>query len=162
MKISHFAEPKKDIIFLVIKVRIESVVLWPRRSSARLSGYLLTHISLFRFWILSILKWWSLPIFLLINQLRAFSYDFQITTDYEDSRSHHIIDFLTEITFFDSPRAEYANFYLSRASWFIYMSFRSLHSCANRRKYESWWRWLRVGKMAETSLYTAIPTKEWV
>ena len=58
MRISNFAEPKKDIICVVTKVRIERVVLWARRSSARLSGYLLTHISLFRFWILSILKWY--------------------------------------------------------------------------------------------------------
>lgn len=56
MRISNFAEPKKDIIFLVTKVRIESVVLWARRSSARLSGYLLMRILLFRFWILPYLN----------------------------------------------------------------------------------------------------------
>ena len=31
--------------------------------------------------------------------VRAFYHDFQIPADYEDSRSHHVIEFLSEITY---------------------------------------------------------------
>ena len=38
--------------------------------------------------------------------VRAFCHDYQIPADYEDSRSHHVIEFLSEITYCDSPWTE--------------------------------------------------------